>query len=56
MKWDTPRVLTILTGAGLFGILMEARGDLSGTWARALVAAGAGAVLGLTIVLAQTRK
>ncbi len=56
MKWDASRVVAVLVGAVVFGVLMELRAELGGTWARALVAAGAGAVLGLAIVFAQNRK
>ena len=56
MTIGVSRVLAVVVGGVLFGVLMELRTHVSGTGMRALVAAGAGAVLGLAIAFAQARR
>ena len=56
MTIGASRVVAVLVGGVLFGILMELRTHVRGAGMRALVAAGAGAVLGLAIAFALAQR
>jgi hypothetical protein len=50
MDWKRARWPGIVAGAGLFGTLMAFRAGLDAPWARILVAAMAGGVMGVMLV------
>jgi hypothetical protein len=55
MDWKNSRLLRIAVGAAVFGALMTFKDSVSPAWARVLIAALAGGVLGLLLVAGKPR-
>ncbi len=50
------QIFKLVLGIVVFGVLMGVRMELQQVWLRALVAAGAGAVLGWAVIQARSSK
>lgn len=50
------RVVVVIVGSALFGVLMGFRSQVQPRWAKNSVAGAAGAVMGLTLVFAMARR